>query len=205
MRFLPREEKFFHYFSQQAGIIEDAAVLLLNACKPDGQVNLHEAADRITDLEHKGDKVLHEILQKLGETFITPLDPEDIHALASLLDNVLDYIEDGAHRMDAYELDTITPTLMDLLRLIVECTRHIKMAFQTLEKGDAILAHCIEINRLEEQADSVERSGVAELFHTEKDPIRLLKYKEIYEILELATDACEDVADHLQNVVVKNS
>jgi len=204
MRFLPREEKFFHYFTQQAGIIFDAAVLLSDACEK-GKPDFHEAAKKITELEHKGDKVLHEIFQRLGETFITPLDPEDIHALASLLDNILDYIEDGAHRMDAYDLDAITQPLRDLLRLIVECARHIKTAFEALEKGEAILDHCIEINRLEEEADGVERGGVAELFHTEKDPIRLLKYKEIYEILELATDACEDVADHLQNVVVKNS
>lgn len=204
MRFLPREEKFFHYFSQQADIIGEAIGLLGRSCRT-GIPPAHEAAMKITDLEHRGDKVLHEIFDKLNETFITPLDPEDIHALASLLDDVLDYIEDAAHRIDAYEVDEITPPLRDLLHLIEQCADHLKLAFAAMGKGEKILAHCIEINRLEESADKLERTAVASLFQTEKDPIRLLKYKEIYEMLELATDACEDVADHLQNVVVKNS
>lgn len=204
MKFLPREEKFFGYFNQQVGIINQAVKLLVSSCES-GTPAIGEAANRITELEHQGDTVLHEIYDRLNQTFITPIDPEDIHALAALLDDVLDYIEDASHRMAAYEIPEMTPELRGLVRLISDCVASLAHAFIALEKQESVLKDCIEINRLEEQADQLERQAVADLFHTEKDPIRLLKYKEIYEVLELATDACEDVADHLQTVVVKNS
>lgn len=204
MRFLPREEKFFHFFLQQAAIIRDAAKLLQSSCHT-GQPSLQATAEQIATLEANADLILHDIFEKLNATFITPIDPEDIHALASFLDDVMDHIEDGAHRMNAYQVDEITPELKELVDLIAQCTESLEKAFQSLEEGKSVMAHCIEINRAEGAADVVERRAVANLFRNEKDPIRLLKYKEIYEIFELATDACEDVADHLQNVVVKNS
>lgn len=204
MKFLPREEKFFGYFNQQVGII-DQAVKLLQASCDSGTPGINEAADRITNLEHQADTILHEIYDRLNQTFITPIDPEDIHALAALLDDVMDYIEDASHRMAAYEIPEITPQLRELVHLIGACVSSLAHAFTALEKQESVLKDCIEINRLEEKADQLERRAVADLFKQEKDPIRLLKYKEIYEVLELATDACEDVADHLQSVLVKNS
>lgn len=204
MKFLPREEKFFHYFDQQVDVINQAVRLLQSACDT-GSPSLHETAKQITDLEHKGDAILHEIYEKLHQTFITPIDPEDIHALGSLLDDVLDHIEDASHRMAAYDIPEITPELRGLVNLIGDCGSSLTRAFTALGNQKSVQADCIELNRLEGQADQLERSAVAELFRSEKDPIRLLKYKEIYEALELATDACEDIAIQLQSVAVKNS
>ncbi len=204
MRILPREEKFFTLFNQQMEVIAEATRTLQAVCKnPSGDTAA--ASTKLMELEHRGDAILHEIYDKLNETFITPIDPEDIHALGSLLDDVLDYLEDGAHRLDAYKLPEITPEICELLDLISGCVSSLAHAFAALERRDSVLEDCIEINRLEEQADHVERRAVASLFQHQKDPIQLLKYKEIYEILESTTDACEDVADRLQNVVVKNS
>lgn len=204
MRFLPREEKFFHFFNQQVALILTSAQTLRHGLEQ-GLTALPETEVKVTDLEQQADSVIHEIYIKLGETFITPIDPEDIQSLASHLDDVIDYIEDATHRMNSYRIDQITAPLKDLVKLVEECVQNLQRAFLALEKQESVLVHCIEVNRLEEAADRVVRAAVAALFEQEKDPIRLIKYKEVYETLEAATDACEDVADRLQNVVVKNS
>ncbi|MCX6597332.1 MAG: DUF47 family protein [Acidobacteria bacterium] len=204
MRFLPREEKFFHFFNQQVSLILMAAQTLRRGLDA-GLASLPDTEAKVTDLEQQADAVIHEIYTKLGETFITPIDPEDIQSLASHLDDVIDYIEDATHRMNSYRIDQVTSPLKDLVKLVEECVLNLQRAFVALEKQESVLVHCIEVNRLEEAADRVVRAAVAALFENEKDPIRLMKYKEVYETLEAATDACEDVADRLQNVVVKNS
>ncbi len=204
MKFLPREEKFFTYFDQQVEVINQAAQILQSACD-NGSPSLTEAAQRISDLEHQGDSILHEIYEKLHQTFITPIDPEDIHALGSLLDDVVDHLEDASHRMAAYEIPEITQELKDLVRIIANGGITLRRAFTALGNQKSVQEDCIELKRLEGEADHLERRAVSELFRSEKDPIRLLKYKEIYEALELATDACEHIAIQLQAVAVKNS
>ncbi|MBL8234081.1 MAG: DUF47 domain-containing protein [Bryobacterales bacterium] len=204
MRLLPREEKFFTYLQEQVAYIDDAASILLAGMKG-GVGALASTSERIGVLERKGDEVIHRTFTKLNQTFITPIDPEDIHSISSSLDNVLDYIEEAAHRMHAYHLDAVTPPMIEIGERIVKCARALAKAFHALEKKNGVLEHCIEINRLEEETDQITRRAVADLFANERDPIRLIKLKEIYEMLELATDACEDVADELQGVVVKNS
>lgn len=204
MKFLPREEKFFTFFDQQVEVVNQAAQLLLSACEK-GSPSLDETAKRISDLEHQGDSILHEIYEKLHQTFITPIDPEDIHALGSLLDDVLDHIEDASHRMAAYDIPEITQELKDLVRLIADGGVILQRAFTALGKQQSVQEDCIELKRLEGEADHLERRAVAALFRSERDPIRVLKYKEIYEALELATDACEHIAIQLQAVAVKNS
>jgi len=204
MRFLPREEKFFALLLSQANIILEAASALLAGAQA-GNAHLSECAARIIKLEQQGDEVIHDLFLRLNQTFITPLDPEDIHSLASHLDDVLDGIEDAIHRMVAYRVEPIPPEVVELCGIVHACAQSLQSAFEALQRDEKLLQHCIEINRQEEKADHLVRRAVKELFEHEKDPIKLIKLKEIYEFLEDTTDRCEDVADVLQNVVVKNS
>jgi uncharacterized protein len=153
----------------------------------------------------QADTVIHEIYTRLNSTFITPLDPEDIHSLSSHLDDVIDGIEDAVHRMLHYKIDPMPGTVVELCKLVQSCSNVLAKAVEEMTKGGDFLDHCIEINRLETAADQLGREAVARLFEEEKDPIRIIKLKEIYEFLELTTDCCEDVADALQNIHVKHS
>ena len=204
MRLLPRQEKFFTSFLDQVRLISEASKLLVEAVKH-GNSHLSRAAVRIQQLEHEGDEIIHDIFTRLNQTFITPLDPEDIHSLSSRLDDVLDGIEDAAYRMVAYRLDPIPDTVIELCSVVYDSAIALEKAFEKLNKDQKLLDDCIEVNRLEDYADLLVRKAVAELFQQEKDPIALIKKKEIFELLEETTDRCEDVADVLQNVVVKNS
>jgi len=204
MNLLPREEKFFEYFHQQVTFICQAADLLAEGAAS-GNAHLASAAHQIKAIEEQADTVIHEIYTRLNSTFITPLDPEDIHSLSSHLDDVIDGIEDSVHRMLAYRIDPLPGTVLELCRLVQSCGLSLLKAFEALAKNQPFMDHCIEINRLEEAADQLVRAAVADLFLNEKDPIRIIKLKEIYEFLEQTTDYCEDVADALQNVQVKNS
>ena len=204
MRLLPREEKFYHLFLKQVEVISEAAKQLLDGVRI-GNSRLLLAASEINMLEHRGDELIHEIFTRLNQTFITPIDPEDIHNISSALDNVLDGIEDTVHRLVSYHIDPIPPNLIVLSEIVATCAKTLHMAFSALEKDKPIMEHCIEINRLENEADLIGRSAVADLFNKEKDPITLIKLKEVYEFIEATIDSCEDVADVLQNVVVKNN
>jgi len=204
MRLLPREEKFYHLLLKQVEIISEAS-RLLNEGLRGGKARLASAATEINVLEHRGDEVIHEIFTRLNQTFITPIDPEDIHNISSALDNVLDGVEDTAHRLVSYRIDPVPPAMVKLSEIVAGCAKSLMAAFEALESNGPIMEHCIEINRLENEADLIGRSSVVELFDTEKDPILLIKLKEVYEFFEATIDSCEDVADVLQNVVVKNS
>jgi predicted phosphate transport protein (TIGR00153 family) len=204
MKLFPREEKFFEYFQRQVDFICQAANLLVEGAAT-GNAHLASAAHQIRAIEEQADTVIHEIFTRLNSSFITPLDPEDIHSLAAHLDDVIDGMEDSVHRMLAYRIDPLPNTVLELCRIIQSCANTLQKAFGALAKGLPLLSHCIEINRLEEAADQLGRNAVSDLFQNETDPIRIMKLKEIYEFLEQTTDYCEDVADALQNVQVKNS
>jgi predicted phosphate transport protein (TIGR00153 family) len=204
MRLLPREEKFFVDFQNQVKVISEAALVLEEAVKA-GNSELNEAAKRIRVLEQKGDEVIHDILKRLHQTFITPLDPEDIHVLASHLDDVLDGIEEIAHCLVAYRVEPIPPAVVELAQVIRSCADSIAMAIAALARSKPMQDHCIEINRLEDKADEIYRVAVADLFSGAYDALHVIKLKEIYDALESTTDRCEDVADVLQGVLVKNS
>ncbi len=203
MRLLPRTEKFFHFFIEQADLIHRAAQAFRQAVE-DGASMMHDAEVAIARLEQKGDEIIHEVFTRLNQTFITPIDPEDIHSLASHMDDVLDALEEAIHRIVAYKITTIPPPVIEVSRIIESCALVLQKAFAALSEDKPLLEHAIEINRLEDQADHLIRAAIADLFEQEKDPIALIKLKEIYEYLEAATDYCEDVADALQNVIVKN-
>ncbi len=204
MRLIPREEKFFQFFLDQVTIIREAAKTLHDGVHA-GSASLTGAASAIRTLEQKGDEIIHDIFTRLNSTFITPLDPEDIHSLASHLDDVTDGIEETVHRLTAYKVEPIPPEVRELCKIVVACGEELQKAFEALSNDKPLLSYCIEMNRLEDKADGIVRTAIAELFRTEKDPIQLLKLKEVFEVLENTTDCVEDVADVLQGVMVKNS
>ena len=204
MRLLPRAEKFYDLFLKQAQLIAEASRVLLDGVQK-GNARLAGAATEISVLEHCGDEVIHEIFTRLNQTFITPIDPEDIHSVSSALDDVLDGLEDTSHRLVSYNIDPVPPDMVTLAEIVSACARELLSAIAALEVNGPTQPHCIEINRLENEGDRIGRSAVADLFNKERDPIRIIKLKEVYEFLEATIDSCEDVADVLQNVAVKNS
>jgi predicted phosphate transport protein (TIGR00153 family) len=181
-----------------------AASKTLREAMEKGPNALREAEVSIARMEQKCDDIAHEIFTRLNQTFITPLDPEDIYSLGSHLDDVMDGIEEAAHKIVAYRIDPVPPAMIELATLIEACAASLQKAFEALNAGAAMLDHLIEVNRFEGKADHLARASVADLFTDGADPITVIKFKEIYDCLELTTDYCEDVADALQNVVVKN-
>jgi predicted phosphate transport protein (TIGR00153 family) len=160
----------------------------------------------IKEIEHQGDALTHSIIIMLNKTFITPIDREDIYALASALDDVLDLIDASAQRFVMYRVEKPTVEAKELAFIIVRCCHAINTALKHLGKNhDDICDQCVELNSLENEADKVSREAISRLFSEEKDPIQLIKLKEIYEILERTTDKCEDAANILESVVVKNA
>jgi predicted phosphate transport protein (TIGR00153 family) len=204
MRFLPKEEKFFEQFNSQTRAIAQAAGVLAEGVSQ-GNSQLKLMAPRIEQLEEEADEVLHEVFTRLNQTFITPFDPEDIHSLCSHLDDVMDGLEDVAHRIVSYRIDPIPQPVKEICLLIKECSTELGKAVEALENMPHIHRHCIEINRIEGQIDTLVRQAIVDLFDNEANPVQVIKLKEIYDYLESTADACEDVADVLQGIVVKNS
>ena len=190
-------------FAEASGNLIDAARALVNlfADYRDVEIKIEE----IRRIEHKGDEMTHSIMRKLNQTFITPFDREDIHKLASSLDDVVDFINAACARIIMYRITNPPPEAGVLARLILAQGEELQKAVTNLQKSDHVLAHCVEINRLENEADQVSRNGIARLFDKETDPITLIKIKELLEFLETATDKAEDVADVLETVVLKNA
>lgn len=202
-RLLPRERSFFDRFTEVAANIEAGAAALVELLEDYRDVERKVA--HIKDLEHRGDQLTHELMTRLNQTFITPLDREDIHELASKLDDVLDLIDAVASRLIIYRIGQPRPGLADLARTLLKATGEIRAAVSQLEKQDRILDHCIEINRLENEGDQKVRAAIAHLFEEEKNPTEIIKWKELFEVLEIATDKCEDVANVLESVVLKSA
>ena len=204
MNLLPKDDKFLFLFERHGQILCRASRLLVSGLSDgyDGVCRIHGDMGAIED---EGDKVVHSIFAHMRSTFITPFDPEDIQSLATSLDNVLDHIDDVTFRIVAYRLKPIPSAVTTLAEIVARCCTILTDALGALHARKPVLNYCIEINRLENEADKVERNLIAELFANEKDPIELIRKKEIYELLEATTDRCEDVADVIQNVAVKNN
>jgi predicted phosphate transport protein (TIGR00153 family) len=201
-RLLPRERSFFALFTELTANIEEGARAL--AAIFHDYRDVPARVQHIKDLEHKGDQLTHDIITRLNQTFITPFDREDIHQLTTKLDDVLDLIDAAASRLVIYKADKLRPGAVELADILVRATGQIHAAVGRLEKPDGILQYCIEINSLENQGDTAVRAAIAHLFQEEKDPVELIKWKEILEVLEIATDKCEDVANILESVVLKS-
>ncbi len=206
LKIFPREENFLTHFNQAAEIILQAAVAMDEIAGDFTDLKVKVA--RIKHLEHEGDQVTHQTFNLLSRTWITPIDREDIHDLAKALDDVLDAVDAGAARLVLYRIPAPTRELKAATELIVQSVKAIQRAMpllKDLRNREAIIEACVEINRLENEADAVNRMAIGRLFEIEKDPIIVMKWKEIYEVLEEATDRCEDVANVLEQIVLKSS
>ena len=201
--FIPRDNTFFDMFAQMSdNLIAGARTMVeLFSDYKDVEAKVTE----IRRIERSGDEMTHAILTKLNQTFITPFDREDIHRLASSLDDVLEFINAAGARIIMYRITNPPPAALELSRLILQQAQELHRALPLLRKNGDILTYCVEINRIENEADVVSRAAIGRLFDEEKDPITLIKIKELIEFLEIATDKAEDVADVLETVVLKNS
>ncbi len=203
--FIPREEKFFGLFEEGARNMVKAAQRLKQLV--DTWENVEVKVSEITELEHEGDRITHQIMEQLHRTFVTPFDREDIALLAHSLDDVTDFIHAASDAMLIYKIDRPSQRAKELASIIVEAAAEVERALPRLRHRaqlKQILERCVEINRLENAADRVFRSAVAELFDDSPDIANVIKWREIYEHMESATDRCEDVANVLEGVAIKH-
>ena len=202
---IPQDKIFFDLFEQQAATVREAAYQLVGLTE--NFSNVKEKRHAIELLEHKGDKITHDIYQQLNRTFITPLDPEEISRLASNLDEVLDYIDGSVEKMFYYNIENTDSHMIELAKLIHMSTIEIEGAvkgIRSIKDPRYVEERCIEVNRLENLADDVLAHAVTELFRID-NAITIIKLKDIYEHLETATDNCEDVANVLSDIAIRHS
>jgi predicted phosphate transport protein (TIGR00153 family) len=199
---IPKEVRFFDYFEQQSQQIMKAGALLSELVHDFADARAKASA--IKEVEHAGDQITHEIVKRLNTTFITPIDREDIHDLATRLDDVLDYLEAVAERLVIYRIKEPTSACRALADLIVAQIAAMDRCIRCLRTMDpGFHEHAVEVNRLENRADTLLRETLAALFEEQPDPIEVIKWKEIYETLETVTDRCEDVANVIEGIILK--
>jgi predicted phosphate transport protein (TIGR00153 family) len=203
VQLIPKDTSFFRMFSEMSENLIAGARVLVNLFAD--YRDIEKYIEEIRRIEHAGDDLTHAILTRLNQTFITPFDREDIHQLASKLDDVLDFVHAASSRIIMYRITAPPPAAGTLAKIILMQCEELQKALSLLRKNGDILTHCVEINRLENEADAVAQQAIATLFESEKDPINLIKAKELLEFLERATDKAEDVADVLETVVLKNT
>ena len=200
---VPREQRFYDLFEQQATTLVGAADLLKEAL--DDEVNLPARQREIKDLERLGDQYTYEIMRTLNETFVTPFDHEDISALAAGLDDILDYIEEIADTVNLYGITPIPRPASELADLLAQAVAQLEQAVGKLRSGKKDGEYAIEVHRLEDVGDSTSRHAIAELFRDQRDPLEVIKLKDLYGLLEDALDRCEDVANVIENIAIKNA
>lgn len=205
-RFIPREEKFFGMLEASSDNVLKGADLLLKTLQDYQEVE--KFAETMKKIEHDGDKITHQTMEKLNKTFVTPIDREDIHSLISRMDDVLDFIDETSSCLWLYKIERPTKELILMTEILVKCVEEIREAIshlRDLKKNDHILVHCIEINRLENEGDQIMRKVSAQLFENLVNPTEIIKWKEIYHNIESALDKCEDLANVIEGVVLKNA
>ena len=205
-RLMPKEGRFFDLFNEHAGLVLQGAIEL-NAFFDD-MGNREAHAQNVNSIEKKADKVTHETIQLLHQTFVTPLDRDDIHKLISSMDDILDLMEDVAECVVLYDVREVTDAARKLAEISVNCVEKVKTAVEmlaNLDNSQAILRLCNEIDQLESEADRVMRSAMSKLFRDEPDTRQLIKLKAVYELLESITDRCEDVANVIEGIVLENA
>lgn len=201
---LPREDEYFALFSQMTGKIQEAANVLVEMMEDAGG-NYESYTKRIKDVEHSCDEITHKLTTKLNKSFITPFDREDIFTLAVALDDVMDYIDAGARAITMYDIREINDHTRHFAKVIQVLSMELHSAVSMLEKPTEMNQHIVEIHRLENEADDVYFRAIGELFRGASDPATLIKMKELYEILENATDKCETVANIIESIVLKHN
>jgi hypothetical protein len=205
-RLLPRETNFFDFFERHAATTVRGCRELLDLATTGG--DFEGRAKRIKDIEHEADSITHACVEALHKTFITPIDRDQIHMLISRMDDIMDYVETVSDQCVLYNIDSMTQDARELAAVLLEATEQIEGAVKGLrdmKHASTISERCIDVNRLENEGDELLRRAVARLFNTEKDPVAIIKWKEIYENLEIATDRCEDVANIIEGIVLENA
>jgi predicted phosphate transport protein (TIGR00153 family) len=206
MRLLPRDEKFFDMFSAVAGVAVESAALLQELLRADAPRRT-AIVDQIKRLEHQADEVTHEVVTRLDRVFITPLDREDIHLLASRLDDVVDLIDGTARRLQMFRAGQAPEGAVHMADVIGRAVAQLQVAVRSLEKnkGGTVLAACVQVKRLEEEGDSLYHEWLGRLFEGDPDPLTVIKWKEIYDNLEKTLDFIEDAANVLESISIKHA
>jgi len=205
LKILPKKQDFFELFESAARNLYDGAKLQRDLMED--YKDAEEKRKRIFDIENEGDLITHETIKRLNKTFVTPIDREDIHALICRMDDILDLIEGTADRMQVFKVKEPTMEAVVLSRIIFSTTEAISKAISYLKEKNYsyINEYCIKINQLENEGDRVYRDAVGKLFENEKDPMMVIKWREIYKNMEDALDRCEDVANILEGIVLKHA
>ena len=201
---LPKEEQYFASFTQMTSHICDAAAALVRMLEDErGDYNAH--TKRIKDIEHACDEITHSIVTRLNSSFITPFDREDIYLLSSTLDDILDLIDDVARVFVMYDVRESSPPARRFAGLLQRMASELHEIVSTLERPNGITPRLVEIHRLENEGDDIYHSAVGELFRSQKDPLTVIKWKEIYEKMESAVDRCESAANIIESIIIKNA
>jgi predicted phosphate transport protein (TIGR00153 family) len=203
LRFIPQEARFYDEFTTMATRVQDGARLLREMLAGD-TADPAKAAE-IRSVEHGCDEITHQIIQRLNKTFVTPMDREDIHALARTLDDVMDAIDAAATLFPLYDITVVRKGAGEIAALILRQAEQLRMAVEALEKKTGVSERIVEIHTLEHEADLLHAQSVRQLFKDERDPIVIIQWKELFDLLEAATDAAEAVADVLEGIVLKHS
>jgi len=199
----PRDHKFYDEFVALSAELQVGSRLLETMLAKDPPI--WDKADEIKEVEHKCDVLTHQVIQRLNSTFVTPIDREDIHELARSLDDVMDALDAAAAVVRLYKIERVRFGARELARIVSQSTDELRLAVEALERRKGVTVRAIELHRLENEADRVHYEALSRLFAEERDPIAIIKWKEILDFLEAATDRCEDVANVLEGVVVKHS
>jgi predicted phosphate transport protein (TIGR00153 family) len=203
-KLVPSDAKFFEMFSQSAKILQDAAKVLVEIASDSSKIK--SGAERLERLEHDADELTHAILIRLDKSFITPIDREDIHQLTLALDDCMDYMEAATERMVLYGINEVTPAMKGLAEVLAKQIDELNKVIPVIAdlKYEKIIPHLAEINRLENTGDKISREAVADLFKGDKNPLEVMKWRDIYDNLETATDKCEHVAGIIEGIVLKH-
>ncbi len=202
-RFMPHDGDFFALFQKQAENIVAGAQAFVGMLEH--YTGVPEQVQSIKAIEHNGDEITHQIFRKLNQTFVTPFDREDIHELCSSMDDIIDLIDAAANRFVLYRVNEVRTGTIELSKVLAATTVELKEAIHAMESPDKALHRVIEINRLENESDRICRTLIAQLFEEEKNPVEIIKWKEIFEVIETAVDKCEDVSNVIENVILKNA
>jgi len=205
-RLLPRQTNFFDFFERHAALTVEAAREMGKMTRDDADFDAISA--RIKELEHQADEVTHVCMETLHKTFITPIDRNDIHKLASKLDDIIDFIDGATRQIALFEITELPESAREATVVLVQATEAVERAIKGLRNmrnQTSVLGECIRINELENQADRIKASSVARLFREESNPITVLKWHEIFQAIENVTDACEDVANVIEGIVLEHA
>lgn len=201
---LPREDQYFALFSQMSAKIQEASKILVEMMQA-SDADYESLSRKIKDVEHECDELTHTVTTKLNKSFITPFDREDIYTLSVALDDICDYIDAAGRAVVMYNIHETDQYAVKLALILRKLADEIHAAMGLLQDGNGMDPHLLEIQRLENEADDVYFHAMAELFKNSPDPINLIKWKELYEILENGTDRCESVANIIESIGLKHN